>query len=110
MLLLITVHTVCFHCYIMNLSISHALVAWDPRVFEGEENILPHKLSPRLIIYLLLALHSLWNGFLYRSLYGTKGLENGLVFDAKSSKSGVVRWHPAKCEACMPSPILSRVL
>jgi hypothetical protein len=55
-MLLLTVHTVCCHLNIMNLSLAHAPVAWDPRVFAGEAKLLPHKLSPHLIIQLLLSL------------------------------------------------------
>jgi hypothetical protein len=45
-------------CYlnIMNLSLAHAPVAWDPRIFAAEAKLLPHKLLPSLIIQLLLAL------------------------------------------------------
>ena len=40
----------------MDLSLAHAPMAWDPRVLAGEAELLPHKLSSRLIIQLLLAL------------------------------------------------------
>jgi hypothetical protein len=45
-----------------------------------------------------------------RSLFGMKGLEKGLVFDVNLLDLECIRWHLARCEACMPSPILSRVL
>jgi hypothetical protein len=56
LLLLLIFHV--FYCYlnIMNLSLAHAPVAWDPRIFVAEEKILPHNLSPSLIMQLLLAL------------------------------------------------------
>jgi hypothetical protein len=40
----------------MNLSLAHAPMAWDPRISAVEAKLLPHKLSLRLIIQLLLAL------------------------------------------------------
>ena len=40
----------------MNLSLAHALVAWETRFFAAEAKLLPHKLSPSLIIQLLLDL------------------------------------------------------
>jgi hypothetical protein len=40
----------------MNLSLSHAPLAWDPRISAGEEKLLPLKLSPSLIIQLLLSI------------------------------------------------------
>jgi hypothetical protein len=56
MILLLTVHIVCFYLNIMNLSLAHAPVAWDVRISAAEAKILPHKISPSLIIQLLLSL------------------------------------------------------
>jgi hypothetical protein len=40
----------------MNLFLDHAPVAWDLRISAVEAKLLPHKLSPCLIIHLFLAL------------------------------------------------------
>jgi hypothetical protein len=89
MLLLLTVHTICCHLNIMNLSLAYAPVAWDPRVSATEAKLLPHKLSPRLIIQLLLALPFSLEWLPVSILLGTKGLEKGLVFGTESTKSQV---------------------
>jgi hypothetical protein len=77
LLLLLIVHTVYCQLNIMNLSLAHAPVTWDPRVSVVKAKLLPHKLPHRLIIQLLLALPFSLEWFPISILLGYEGFGKG---------------------------------
>jgi hypothetical protein len=79
----------------MNLSLSHAPVAWDPRVFAVEAKLISHKISPSLIIQLLLALPFSLEWLPVSILLGYEGFGKGFslwhsIFQILSVKDGIL--------------------
>jgi hypothetical protein len=94
----------------MNLSLAHAHVAWDPRISAAEAKLLPHKLSPSLIIQLLLALPFSMEWIHVSIPLGHKWFGEIFILALSLPDLECEGWHPAKWEACIPSPILSKAL